>query len=136
MRDLAILSSLRERVADAHAPDRPLFVEVWFACTGKQSPDTKARFAILLDAKAWIDAALLMAHAALPEGRISMAAEGGAISVTIGALAPAGGVSAGVFQTVDRSDGLGWAILAAVLDELLASRPAPKKAGTREHRPE
>ena len=54
----ASLRSLHERVADAAAPERQLFVDVWFACTGKQPPDTKARFAILLEAKAWTDAAI------------------------------------------------------------------------------
>lgn len=52
VRDPALLRSLRERVAGMSGSDRALFAEVWFACTGKQSLDTKACYAILLDAKA------------------------------------------------------------------------------------
>ncbi|GEP07442.1 hypothetical protein [Methylobacterium oxalidis] len=37
----ALLNSLRERVADAETPDRQLFTDVWFTCSGKQSPNMK-----------------------------------------------------------------------------------------------
>lgn len=124
-RDPALLSSLRERVTDAAGPDRALFAEVWFACTGKQSPDTKARFAILLDAKAWTDAALLLTRSALPEWRISVAAVAGSILVEIGVPQAATRVGTAAPRMADRSDGLGWVILAAVLDELLAERLTP-----------
>ncbi|WP_156648105.1 hypothetical protein [Methylobacterium sp. Leaf88] len=120
MRDPALLSSLRERVADASGPDRALFAEVWFACTGKQSPDTKARFAILLDAKAWTDAALLLARSALPEGRLSITVDRGILSLVIGAANLARGAGADGSRAIHRTDDLGWAILAAVLDEFLA----------------
>jgi hypothetical protein len=120
VRDPALLSSLRERVADASGPDRALFAQGWFACTGKQSPDTKARFAILLDAKAWIDAALLLARLVLPEGRLSVMAYGGIFSILIGTANLAHGAGADRSHAIHRADEFGWAILAAVLDELLA----------------
>ena len=118
--DPALLSSLRERVADASGLDLALFAEVWFACTGKQSPDMKVRFAILLDAGAWIVAALLLARSALPEGRLSIMVDGGILSIVIGTANLARGAGADRSHAIHRADEFGWAILAAVLDELLA----------------
>ncbi|MFK5600299.1 hypothetical protein ACFZ8E_25360 [Methylobacterium sp. HMF5984] len=54
----ALLNSLVEKVAESPAPSRELFAEVWFATTGKQHPDIKGRFAVLMDAKAWTEARL------------------------------------------------------------------------------
>ena len=129
VRDPALLRSLRERVGDMSGPDCALFAEVWFACTGKQSPYPKARFAILLDAGAWTDAALLLARSALPEGRVSITAKGASISVAIGAPQPPARNDAVVSQVVDRLEELGAVILGAVLDDLLLQRSA--KAASR-----
>ena len=65
--DTAGLGALIEKVAKARKPSRPLFAEVWFATTGKQDADTKARFAFFMQAKAWTDAALITVEHALPE---------------------------------------------------------------------
>ncbi|TXM71370.1 hypothetical protein FV226_15605 [Methylobacterium sp. WL12] len=74
----ARFNSLIERVADAPAPSRELFAEVWFATTGKQHPDIKGRFAVLMDAKAWTEAALIAVACALPDWRVVTKASHGA----------------------------------------------------------
>ena len=66
----ARLNSLIEKVADAPAPSRELFAEVWFATTGKQHPDIKGRFAVLMHDRAWREAALVMVACALPGWRV------------------------------------------------------------------
>ncbi|WP_461658900.1 hypothetical protein [Methylorubrum aminovorans] len=53
MTDPARLNSLLESVADATAPERSLFAEVFFTCAGKQHPDIKADFAVRMDEQAW-----------------------------------------------------------------------------------
>ncbi|AWN39594.1 hypothetical protein [Methylobacterium durans] len=113
-KEIAVLNSLRERVADAEAPDRQLFIDVWFACTGTQSPDTKVRFAVLLDALAWADAALLLATCALPGQRLELfwSAGGGRALSVVGASASEDGAAAAAYH----SGRVGLAILAAVLD--------------------
>lgn len=66
----AALNSLLERIMDAPAPERSLFVEAWLACAGNQSPDLKAHFAMLLETKAWTDAALVTVACALPRWHV------------------------------------------------------------------
>ena len=118
MKDPALVVRLRRRVADATVPERQLFVEEWVACSGKQSPDTKARFAILLEAKAWTDAALLLASAALL---------GCVVQMTVGAGTSAARIECsegrGASEAVGHSGGLGLAFLSAVLEKLSGGVP-------------
>lgn len=64
--DAVRLGPLIEKVASAQEPSCELFAEVWFATTGDQPSDIKVRFALLMDARAWTDAALITAAHALP----------------------------------------------------------------------
>ena len=74
----AHLNSLIEQVADAPAPSRELFAEVWFATTGKQHPDIKGRCAVLMDAKTWTESALIIVACTLPDWRVVTKASRGA----------------------------------------------------------
>ncbi|QGY04780.1 hypothetical protein MMSR116_24885 [Methylobacterium mesophilicum SR1.6/6] len=65
--DGARLNALIEKAAAAREPSRELFADVWFATTGKPHADIKVRFALFMEAKAWTDAALIIAAHALPE---------------------------------------------------------------------
>lgn len=66
----ALFNSLIEKVVDAPAPSRELFAELWFATTGQQHPNIKGRFAVLMDDKAWTEAALITVACALPGWRV------------------------------------------------------------------
>lgn len=116
--EVSLLNSLRERVADAEAPDRKLFTDVWFACTGKQTPGTNFRFAVLLDAQAWADAALLLAICALPNERFDLfCATGGTNTLSVVGARPTENCAA---EAAFHSGRIGLAILATVLDRQAA----------------
>lgn len=66
MLEASRLRPLIAKIAEAREPSRQLCTDVWFATTDRQHPDIKARFALLVEAKAWMDAALLTAAYALP----------------------------------------------------------------------
>lgn len=118
MTDAARLNSLLERVADATAPERSLFAEVFFACAGKQHPDIKGRFAVLMHAGAWTEAALILTAYALPGWRVQTNSGHGAGEVIL--LAPeAGGSPASVpSEPAHHDGGVALAMLVAVLREI------------------
>ncbi|TXN66325.1 hypothetical protein [Methylobacterium sp. WL6] len=111
----ARLNSLIKRVADAPAPSRELFAEVWFATTGKQHPDIKGRFAVLMDAKAWTEAALLTMACALPDWRVVTEASRGASEARMLPLDHVGGVPERSGDTVRHPGGTALAIIQALL---------------------
>ncbi|MCJ2078844.1 hypothetical protein MKK68_24935 [Methylobacterium sp. E-016] len=111
----ARLNSLIERVADAPAPSRELFAEVWFATTGKQHPDIKGRFAVLMDAKAWTEAALITVACALPDWRVVTKASVGPGEALMLPPDPRGIVPEGSSDTVRHAGGTALAILEAML---------------------
>lgn len=118
MIDVARLNSLLERVADATAPERGLFAEVFFACAGKQHPDIKAHFAMRMDAQAWTEAALILTARALPGWRVQTNSGRGLGKVIL--LAPnADGLPGSVpSEPVHHAGGVALAMLMAVLREL------------------
>ena len=111
----AHLNSLIEQVADAPAPSRELFAEVWFATTGKQHPDIKGRFAVLMEAKAWTEAALLTVACALPDWRVVTKASRGAGEALMLPPDQVGGVPEGSSDTGSHPGGTALAILQAML---------------------
>ncbi|MCJ2039225.1 hypothetical protein MKK55_09760 [Methylobacterium sp. J-059] len=111
----ARLNSLIKRVADAPAPSRELFAEVWFATTGKQHPDIKGRFAILMDATAWTEAALLTVACALPDWRVVTKANRGAGEALMLPPDHVGSVPECFSDTVRHAGGAALAILQAML---------------------
>jgi len=114
MTDAARFNSLLERVADAAAPERSLFAEVFFACTGKQHPDIKGRFAVLMHAGAWTEAALILTACALPGWRVQTNNGRGPGEVIL--LAPEADGSRGSVpsETVHHAGGVALAMLVAV----------------------
>ncbi|MCP2082266.1 UNVERIFIED_ORG: hypothetical protein J2W74_003452 [Methylorubrum zatmanii] len=118
MTDAARLNSLLERVADATAPERSLFAEVFFACAGKQHPDIKAHFAMRMEAQAWTEAALILTACALPGWRVQTNTGRGPGKVIL--LAPnvdgsRGSVSS---EPAHHDGGVPLAMLMAVLREV------------------
>lgn len=118
MTDAARLNSLLERVADATAPERSLFAEVFFACAGKQHPDIKGRFAVLMDAGARTEAALILTACALPGWRVQTNSGRGPGKVIL--LAPEADGSPGSVpsEPANHTGGVAPAMLVAVLREL------------------
>ncbi|MFG7490502.1 hypothetical protein [Methylorubrum rhodesianum] len=118
MTDVARLNSLLERVADATAPERSLFAEVFFACAGKQHPDIKAHFAMRMDEQAWTEAALILTACALPGWRVQTNMGRGRGEVIL--LAPTADGSPGSVpsEPAYHADGVPLAMLVAVLREL------------------
>ncbi|MCJ2112849.1 hypothetical protein MKK64_16825 [Methylobacterium sp. E-025] len=111
----AHLNSLIEQVAYAPAPSRELFAKVWFATTGKQHPDIKGRFAVLMGAKAWTEAALLIVACTLPEWRVVTKASRGAGEALMLPPDHVGGVPERSSDTVSHPGGPALAILKAML---------------------
>ena len=111
----ALLNSLIEKVADAPAPSRELFAEVWFATTGKQHPDIKGRFAVLMDAKAWTEVALITVACALPDWRVVTKASRGACEALMLPPDHLGAVPKRSGDTVRHAGGASLAILQAML---------------------
>lgn len=122
MTDAARLNSLLERVADATAPERSLFAEVFFACAGKQHPDIKAHFAVRMDEKAWTEAALVLTACALPGYRVQTNSGRGPGKVIL--LAPKADGSTGSVpsEPAHHAGGIALAMLVAVLRELSSQR--------------
>jgi len=122
MTDVARLNSLLERVADATAPERSLFAEVFFACAGKQHPDIKAHFAMRMDEKAWTEAALVLTACALPGYRVQTNSGRGPGKVIL--LAPKADGSPGSVpsEPAHHAAGIALAMLVAVLRELSSQR--------------
>lgn len=118
MTDAARLNSLIERVADATAPERSLFAEVFFACAGKQHPDIKAHFAMRMDEQAWTEAALILTACALPGWSVQTNSGRGPGEVIL--LAPeADGLPGSVpSEPAQHAGGVALAVLLAVLHEL------------------
>lgn len=118
MTDAARLNSLLERVADATAPERSLFAEVFFACAGKQHPDIKAHFAMRMDEQAWTEAALILTACALPGWRVQTNS-GRRLSKVI-LLAPEADGSPGSVpsEPAHHAGGVALAMLVAVLREI------------------
>lgn len=111
----ARFNSLIERVSDAPAPSRELFAEVWFATTGKQHPDIKGRFAVLMDANAWTEAALITVACALPDWRVVTKATRGACEALMLPPDHVGIVPERFSDTVRHPGGGALAILQAML---------------------
>lgn len=122
MTDVARLNSLLERVADATAPERSLFAEVFFACAGKQHPDIKGRFAVLMHMGAWTEAALILTACALPGWRVQTNNGPGPGEVIL--LAPEANGSRGSVpsEPTHHAGGVPLAMLVAVLRELSRQR--------------
>ncbi|CAO4174825.1 hypothetical protein [Methylorubrum extorquens] len=122
MTDTARLNSLLERVADAAAPERGLFAEVFFACAGKQHPDIKAHFAMRMDEQAWTEAALILTACALPGWRVQTNSGRGSAKVIL--LAPEANGSPGSVpsEPAHHLGGIALAMLVAVLRELSSQR--------------
>ena len=118
----ARLNSPIERVADAPAPSSELFAEVWFATTGKQDPDIKGRFAVLMDAKAWTEAALITVACALPDWRVVTKASRGTGEALMLPPDHVGGVPERSSDTVRHAGGAALAILQALLIAKSAAR--------------
>jgi len=118
MTDRATLNTLRERVADAAAPTRQLFVEAWAACTGQPPPDATDRFDVLVAEEAWADAALLLAACALPDERLEVFWSAGGAN-TLSLVGESGvGRETGVAVAAGYSGRIGLSLLATVLDRL------------------
>lgn len=122
MTDAARLNSLLERVADATAPERSLFAEVFSACAGKQHPDIKGRFAVLMHAGAWTEAALILTACSLPGWRVQINSGPGPGEVIL--LAPEPDGSRGTLQgePAHHAGGVALAMLVAVLREPSSKR--------------
>lgn len=118
----AFLNSLIEKVAESPAPSRELFAEVWFATTGKQNPDIKGRFAVLMDAKAWTEAARITVACALPDWRVVTKATRGAGEALMLPPDHLGIVPEGSSGTVRHLGGAALAILQAMLEAKAASQ--------------
>lgn len=118
----AHFNSLIEKVADSPAPSRELFAEVWFATTGKQHPDIKGRFAVLMDAKAWTEAALITVACALPDWRVVTKASCGAGEALMLPPDHLGGVPERSGDTLRHAGGAALAILQAMLVAKAAAR--------------
>ena len=118
----ALLNNLIEKVAESPAPSRELFAEVWFATTSKQHPDIKGRFAVLMEAKAWIEAALITVACALPDWRVVTKASRGAGEALMLPPDHVGGVPDGSSDTVRHPGGAALAILQAMLIAWARSR--------------
>ncbi|MCP1559352.1 UNVERIFIED_ORG: hypothetical protein M2438_003446 [Methylobacterium sp. SuP10 SLI 274] len=118
MTDPARLNTLIERVADATAPERSLFAEVFVACAGKQHPDIKAHFAMRMEAQAWIEAALILTTCALPGWRVQTNTGRGPGEVIL--LAPQTDDPPGSepSEPAHHTGGVALAILVAVLKKL------------------
>ncbi|MER2250678.1 hypothetical protein ABS772_12225 [Methylorubrum podarium] len=118
MTDPARFNSLLERVADARAPERSLFAEVFFACEGKQPPDIKAHFAMRMDEDAWTEAALILMACALPGWRVQTNTGRGPGRVIL--LAPQADGSPGSVpsEPAHHAGGVALAMLVAVLREM------------------
>ena len=112
---LVLFNSLIEKVADAPAPSRELFAEVWFATAGKQHPDIKGRFAVLIDAKAWTEAALITVACALPDWRVVTKASSRAGEASLLAPDHVRCVPERASDTVHHPGGSALAILQAML---------------------
>ena len=88
---------------------------MWFATTGKQHPDIKGQFAVLMDAKAWTEAALITVAYALPEWRVVTKVSRGAGEALMLPPDLAGGVPERSSDTVRHAGGAALAILQAML---------------------
>ncbi|ACB79509.1 hypothetical protein Mpop_1339 [Methylorubrum populi BJ001] len=122
MTDVARLNSLLERVADATAPERSLFAEVFFACAGKQHPDIKAHFAMRMDEKAWTEAALVLTACALPGYRVQTNSGPGPGKVSLLAPKADGSPGSAPSEPAHHAGGIALAMLVAVLRELSNQR--------------
>lgn len=113
--DMARLGPLITKIAAARAPSRDLFVDVWFATTDEQYADLSTRFASLVEASAWTDAALITAAHALP-GWVVMATMGSGQNEAKLRLPGAGhGATPSGLKAVRHPSGAALAILQAVL---------------------
>jgi hypothetical protein len=122
MTDPARLSSLIEKVADAAAPERSLFAEVFFACAGKPHPDIKAHFAMLLDEKAWTNAALVLTACALPGYRVQTNSGRGPGKVILFAPRADGSEGTSPGEPAHHAGGVPLAMLMGALMELSTQR--------------
>ncbi|CAO4135893.1 hypothetical protein [Methylorubrum extorquens] len=118
MTDPARLNSLLERAADATAPERSLFAEVFFACAGKQGPDIKAHFAMRMDEQAWTEAALILTACALPGWRVQTSNGRGPGEVILLAPNADGSPDSVPSEPAHHAGGAALAMLVAVLREL------------------
>lgn len=118
MTDVGRLNSLLERVADATAPERSLFAEVFFACAGKQHPDIKGRFAVLMAAGAWTEAALILTACALPGWRVQTSNGRGPGQATLLAPEADGSPGSTPSEPAHHAGGVALAMLVAVLRQL------------------
>lgn len=102
----------------AKKPELSLFAEVFFACAGKQHPDIKGRFAVLMGVGAWTEAALVLTACALPGWSVQTNNGRGPGKVIL--LAPKADGSPGSVPSkpVHHAGGVALAVLVAVLREL------------------